>query len=252
MQNELVSIITPSYNSSKYVKKTIESVLNQTYQNWEMIIVDDCSSDNSNEIINEYTKQDSRIKLINLSKNVGAAMAKNTGLHKAKGRFIAFIDSDDIWHEKKLETQINFMKINNYAISFTSYELINENSKIINKTIKAVNCLSMKDYVKNTAIGFSTSMIDKELIDFDFRFRNTRLAEDLSFWIDLLQKDFKAYGLNNILVQYRVHSKSLSANKLKSAKQILYSYLFIHNFGMLKSFYYFSFYTFNAIKKRFM
>lgn len=250
MKKNMVSIITPSYNSSRYIHETIDSVLNQTYHKWELIIIDDCSLDNSCEVIEEYCLLDNRIKLIKLKKNVGAAMARNVGLSESEGRYIAFIDSDDIWLADKLDIQINFMKTNDYGISFTSYELIDQDSKTLNKIVKVVNYLSMEDYVKNTIIGFSTSMIDRELIKDELKFFNFRIAEDLSFWINILGKGYKAYGLDNILVKYRIHSNSLSANKFKSAKQILFSYIYVHKFGYLKSFYYFSFYVLNAIKKR--
>lgn len=250
MNNNMVSIITPSYNSSKYIKETIESVLNQTYQEWEMIIVDDCSSDNSSELIEKYCLLDNRIRLIKLKQNVGAAMARNIGMDESKGRLIAFIDSDDIWHANKLETQINFMKTNDYAVSFTSYELIDQDSKVLNRLVRVVESLSMEDYIKNTIIGFSTSMIDRGLIKDELKFMNVRIAEDLSFWINILEKGYKAYGIDKVLAKYRVHSNSLSSNKFKSARQILYSYLFVHHFGYVKSFYYFLFYVFNAIKKR--
>ncbi|RYA23177.1 glycosyl transferase [Malaciobacter halophilus] len=250
MQSDLVSIITPSYKSAKFIAQTIESVLTQTYQNWEMIIVDDCSPDSSNEIIEKYIEKDSRIRLIKLDKNSGASGAKNVGLKNAKGRYISFIDSDDVWEPKKLEIQIKFMQDNNYEVSFTSYQLIDENSDKLNKTVQVVQKLTMEDYAKNTIIGFSTSMIDRKLIDFELKFRDIRIAEDLSFWIDILRNDKVAYGLDNVLVNYRVHSNSLSANKLKSARQILHSYLFIHRLGLFKSFYYFSFYIVNALKKR--
>lgn len=250
MTKSKISIITPAYNAEKTIVETIESVLSQTYQDWEMLVIDDVSKDNTTSIVEDYSTKDYRIKLIKLEKNGGAGVARNIGIKEAKGRYIAFLDSDDIWLPEKLEIQINFMNANGYGISFTAYELINEDSKTLNRLVRAVESLSMEDYIKNTIIGFSTSIIDRGLIKGELKFMNFRIAEDLSFWINILGKGYKAYGLDKVLVQYRVHSNSLSANKFKSAKQILYSYLFVHNFGYFKSFYYFSFYVFNAIKKR--
>ena len=135
--NNLVSIITPCYNSEKFISQTINSVLNQTYKNWEMIIVDDVSSDKSVAIISTFCKQDSRIKLYQLLDNSGAAIARNKAIDVAKGNFIAFLDSDDLWLPKKLELQLDFMIKYNYSLSYTSYEIINEEGSLTNKII---NC----------------------------------------------------------------------------------------------------------------
>ena len=125
----LVSIITPSYNSSKFIVECIESVLSQTYENWEMIIVDDCSKDNSKEIISELSTKDKRIKPIFLEKNVGAAEARNTAIRQSKGKYVAFLDSDDLWNPKKLEKQLSFMHENEIAFSYTTYQFISENGE---------------------------------------------------------------------------------------------------------------------------
>jgi len=246
----MVSIVTPSYNCSKYISQTIESVLNQSYKNWEMIIVDDCSTDNSIEIIERIIGDNSKIKLIKLGVNVGSAQARNAALKVANGRFIAFLDSDDIWYSDKLEKQVLFMLEKVAPISFTSYELIDENGVSKNHTIHSVEKLTQTDYLKNTIIGFSTSMIDTSIVGDSFRMRDIRLSEDASLWITLLDNGFIAYGFDTVLTKYRVHSKSISANKLKSAKQVWNLYFNLHRLGFLKSMYYFYFYVFNAIKKR--
>ena len=128
MDNELVSIITPSYNSSQFIKECVSSVLRQTYRNWELIIVDDCSRDNSRNIIRDLAKKDTRINTVFLQKNVGAAEARNIAIRKARGKYIAFLDSDDIWLENKLKKQIKFMRDAGIAFSFTSYNTINEHA----------------------------------------------------------------------------------------------------------------------------
>jgi teichuronic acid biosynthesis glycosyltransferase TuaG len=125
--NSLVSIITPSYNSSKFIKDCVNSVFSQTYKNWEMIIVDDCSEDNSKEIISELSTKDKRIKPIFLEKNVGAAEARNTAIRQSKGKYVAFLDSDDLWNPKKLEIQLSFMNKNEIVFSYTNYQLMSEN-----------------------------------------------------------------------------------------------------------------------------
>ena len=133
--NDLVSVIMPSYGSEKFISKSIDSVLLQTYDNWELIIIDDCSPDESNKIIKEYLSKDSRIKFVKLEKNSGAAVARNKGIEIAKGRFIAFLDSDDLWLPEKLEKQISFMKDNNLAFTYSSYMLVDETDKNIGEFI---------------------------------------------------------------------------------------------------------------------
>lgn len=127
----LVSIITPSYNSAKFIGKTIDSVISQTYKNWEMIIIDDCSTDSSAEFIKTYEEKDSRIKLVQLKENSGAAVARNIGIQLAQGRFIAFLDSDDSWLPEKLERQIDFMLFNDYSFTYTSYLKVDEGGKVL-------------------------------------------------------------------------------------------------------------------------
>ena len=128
--DDLVSIITPAYNAAEYIVETIESVLAQTYPKWEMLIVNDCSKDNTVEIVQSYAAKDNRIKLINLKQNSGAAVARNTAIQNAKGRYIAFLDSDDIWKKEKLQKQIEFMQQNGYAFTFTAYEHFRDTKKM--------------------------------------------------------------------------------------------------------------------------
>ena len=250
MNKSLVTIITPSYNCSKFISDTVNSVLSQSYSNWEMIIVDDCSTDNSVEIIERITGDNPKIKLIKLENNVGSAQSRNAALEVASGRFIAFLDSDDIWYTDKLEKQVEFMLKRKAPISFTSYELIDENGVSKNHIIHSVEKLTQIDYLKNTIIGFSTSMIDTQIVGNSFRMMNIRTRQDASLWITLLGKGFIAQGINEVLMKYRVHSQSISANKVKAAKQVWNLYFNLHGLGFLKSIYCFSFYVFNAVKKR--
>ena len=246
----LVSIITPSYNCSSFIIDTITSVLSQSYVDWEMIIVDDCSIDNSVEIIERFIGDNPKIRLIKLVNNVGSAQSRNAALEVANGRFIAFLDSDDIWYPDKLEKQVAFMLKRKVPISFTSYELIDENGVSKDHIIHSVDKLTQIDYLKNTIIGFSTSMIDIEMVGDNFRMRDIRTRQDASLWITLLGKGYIAKGIDEVLMKYRVHSQSISANKVKAAKQVWNLYFNLHRLGLLKSMYYFSFYVFNTIKKR--
>ena len=154
IQKDLVSIITPCYNSEKYITQAIESVINQKYQKWEMIIVDDCSSDNSVEIISQFIKKDTRIKIIELSSNKGAGYCRNYAISKAVGQYYAFLDSDDIWFKDKISKQINFMKKNNIAFCYSAYNFINDNGNLLNKTpFFSKDKVKYNDLLKTNHIG---------------------------------------------------------------------------------------------------
>lgn len=245
-----ISIITPSFNCSRYIRKTIESVVGQTEPDWEMIIIDDASTDNSIQVIKDAIKDEPRIKLIELSENLGTAQARNMGLEYSSGRYIAFLDSDDIWYKDKLQLQIKFMSLNSYPISFTSYRLIDEHGNDKNHCIHVVESLNKERYLKNTIIGLSTSIIDTKFVRNNFKFLDIRTRQDTSLWITLLGEGHLAYGLDIVLAQYRVHSKSISSNRIKAAKQVWNLYYNIHKLGFLSSIYYFTYYSLNAIKKR--
>lgn len=249
--NNLVSIITPLYNSEKFILSTINSVLQQTYSNWEMIIVDDFSTDKGVDLImSVIIASNSKIKLIKLNENLGVAQARNSALNVANGRFIAFLDSDDIWHPEKLDRQVSFMLKQNIPISFTSYRLIDENENYKNHIIHSIEEVDYTGYLKNTIIGFSTSMIDTKHTGNEFRFSNMRSREDTDLWIRLLKNGHTAHGISNALVDYRIHSSSITANKFHSAIQVWDLYFNKHALGLFKATYYFLFYIFNTIKKR--
>ncbi len=248
MDSNLVSIITPAYNCERYIADTIDSVLEQTYQNWEMIIVNDKSSDNTEDVIKEYVKNDRRIKLINLSENSGAAVARNVALENAKGRFIAFLDSDDRWNKHKLKKQLDFMINNNYGFTFTSYEYMKDESNAIEKIFKVPNKLNYNQALKNTVIGCLTVLIDKEIIG-DFRMPLIRRGQDNLTWLLLLKKGHIAYGLNESLAEYRRVKGSLSNNKLKALKRQWSNYRNVIKLPFFKCVYYYLFYVFNNIRK---
>ena len=166
---DLVSIVLPVYNCEKFLEETIKTIQSQTYTNWEALFVNDCSKDKSAEIIKEASTKDSRIKLINLKENSGAAIARNTGMEEAKGRYIAFLDSDDLWDNEKLEKQLKFIKEGNYAFTFTSYEFVTEDGTKTGKIVRVPNKINYKQALKNTTIFTSTVIFDaktlgKELI----------------------------------------------------------------------------------------
>ncbi|MDM5209490.1 glycosyltransferase family 2 protein [Cytobacillus kochii] len=245
---ELVSIITPAYNCEKYISEAIESVLAQSYSNWEILIVNDNSTDNTEIIVNEYSQKDSRIKVINLNENSGAAVARNTAIENARGRFIAFLDSDDRWKRDKLKQQIGFMIEKKYGFTFTEYEYIQDKNNSVEKTFKVPQSLNYSQALKNTVIGCLTVIIDKNIIG-DFRMPLVRRGQDNLTWLMLLKKGYIAYGLNENLAEYRRVAGSLSNNKIKALKRQWVNYRNEIKLPFIKCIYYYSFYVLNNIKK---
>jgi hypothetical protein len=233
---ELVSIITPLYNSEKLISETIESVLAQTYKNWEMIIVDDCSTDNGVNIVNKYQKNDDRIKLIKLSKNSGAAVARNTAIKNADGRYIAFLDSDDLWYPKKLEKQIEFMKQNNYFFTYTNYQKMSESGELINEIVKSPRKLVYKKALHTNYIGCLTAIYDKKKLGKVYM-PEIRKRQDYGLWLKIL-KQVDGYGLNKNLAYYRVRENSVSSNKLNLIKYNWQLYRDIEKLSIFRSSYY--------------
>ncbi|WP_192983077.1 glycosyltransferase family 2 protein [Marinilactibacillus psychrotolerans] len=249
MYSVKVSIITPVYNASDHIKETIQSVINQSFKNFEYILVDDCSSDNSASIIKEIAAKDERIKYVKLNENSGAAVARNKGLEEAKNRIIAFIDSDDKWYPEKLNYQLKFMIENEYGFTYTKFEIIDQNGKITKMASQLPFKLSYSDLLKNTAIACSTVMIDKQIIG-DFRMPLVRKGQDTATWLQILRKHPYAYLVDEVLNQYRTVPGSLSSNKLKALKRTWNTYRNIEKLPFYKAAYYFIFYILNAILRR--
>ena len=214
---DLVSIITPAYNCEATIRETIESVIAQTYTNWEMIIVNDCSRDHTVDIVNNYVKKDARIKLINLKNNSGSAVARNAALEIAKGKYVALLDSDDLWKTQKLEKQIMFMKNNNYAFSFTAYEVFRNSNDKERRVYEVPCCVKYEQYLSNTIIGCLTVVVDRAQIT-DFHMEKGYL-EDILTWMYYLRNGVIAYGLNENLASYRIVPGSKSSNKIANAKR---------------------------------
>jgi len=244
---DLVSIITPSYNSDKFISKTIESVINQTYDNWEMIIVDDCSPDNSNEIIEEYIKQDNRIKLIKLDKNSGPAVARNTAIKKAKGRYIAFLDADDLWLPDKLEKQLNFMNTNNLEFTYSAYKLIDENDNDLG-VFSPPALANYNSLLKTNFIGCLTAIYDTKKIG-KMYMPNILKRQDYGLWLKILKEIKTTKGIIEPLAMYRIRKNSVSSNKLKAAMYQWKIYRDVEDIGFFKSLYYFANYIYFGLKK---
>ncbi len=208
----LVSIVTPSYNTAQFIGETIRSVQAQTYSNWEMIIVDDCSTDDTDDVVREYLK-DNRIKYLKNPHNSGAAVSRNYALREAKGEWIAFLDSDDIWLPEKLEKQINFMKNNGYHFSCTARESIDENSKSLHKVTyspKHVGKVGMYLYCWPGCLG---TMYDADVVGL-IQIEDLKKNNDYAIWLKVIKKcDF--YGMNEILAKYRIRKNSISHDGLR-------------------------------------
>jgi len=212
----VTSIITPSHNSTQFISATIQSVLNQSTSDWELIIVDDCSSDNSVEVVQSFVERDSRIKLIQLSENSGAAVARNRAIEAAQGRYIAFLDSDDLWLPDKLETQIQFMEDNDVAFSYAAYEKINEQGKAVGK-VGVPERITYNDLLKVCSIGCLTAVYDTQKLG-KIYMPLIRKRQDLGLWLRILKQIPYAYGVQEVLGQYQLRSDSISANKLSAAQ----------------------------------
>lgn len=232
----LVSIIMPNYNSEKYIEATIKSVLAQTYQNWELLFVDDCSSDTSLELARTF--QDERIRVFLMKENGGAALARNRAIEEAKGRWIAFLDSDDLWAPQKLETQITYMQNNGISFSYTDYEVIDENNTIISTFKPRIDVCKYKDILKHNHIGCLTVIYDSEKLGKVFMPTNAIKREDMACWLSVLKKGEVAHCLHECLAQYKVHSDSISSNKLKMMKHQWQVYRKVEKLSLVRSFYY--------------
>ena len=237
MNENLVSIITPSYNSEKFIGNAIESVISQIYKNWEMIITDDCSTDNTVDVIEKYCRKDNRVKLIRLENNRGPAIARNRSIEAAKGRYIAFLDADDQWSLEKLEKQIQFMQSNHIEFSYANYNTMDENGNKLKKIIIAPEKLNYRQLLKANKIGCLTVVYDTQRIGKVYM-PLIRKRQDYGLWLNILQKVEYAYNVNEVLGTYRLLTNSLSSNKVDLLK---YNYALFRNhenLTILESLYY--------------
>lgn len=223
----LVSIITPTYNSEKYIAQTIQSVLSQTCADWEMIIVDDCSSDKTESIILEFEAEDDRIKFYKLQKNAGAGVARNQAITMASGRYIAFLDSDDLWKPEKLQKQIDFLNTNNLPFTFSFYECIDDDGKPLNKTVEAPRKLRYWQLFFCNFVGNLTGIYDTKFFG-KIPISSLRKRQDWMVWLTILKKIKIAQPIPESLAFYRIRQDSISSSKVK---------LLQHNFNVYRIFY---------------
>lgn len=240
-----VSIITPVYNCAKFITKTIESVLIQTRDKWELILIDDCSTDESINIISGFAQQDERIKIIQLKENSGAAVARNTAIEAASGRYIAFLDSDDRWLPHKLETQISFMQDRDVAFSYTAYEKMNERGETVG-TVGVPDKVSYTDLLKVCSIGCLTAMYDTKKLG-KIYMPMIRKRQDLGLWLRILKEIPYAYGIQQVLGQYQLRTDSISSNKRSAAQYTWRLYREVEKLNLLAAGYYFSHYAVNGV-----
>lgn len=234
MIDGMVSVIMPTYNCGKFIAETLDSIRAQTYENWEIVIVDDCSNDDTKEIVERYIAEDKRIRYYCLEENSGAAIARTKSMELAEGEYIAFCDSDDLWMPEKLEKQLKFMKEKGCAFSCTAYEQIDEEGQPLNRVIKSIektdyNRLLLDCPVGNSSVMYSVKKMGK------FEVPNIRKRNDDALWLQMLKKEKYIWGMPEVLMQYRIRSNSISSNKLKVVKYHWILYREIEHLSVFRS-----------------
>lgn len=245
-----VSIITPAYNAMPYLKYTVESVLQQTYPHWELLIIDDGSSDDTFACAEAFAAADSRIHAIKNEKNMGVAATRNRGIELAEGAYIAFLDSDDMWREDKLMRQLTLLQNAKADIAYSAYSFIDANNTPLGKPYLVPNTTDFKKMLLENVIGLSTSMVKSDLLK-QHRFDSSFYHEDYVLWMELLRDTAKAVGDTDCLVQYRVMAGTRSANKINAAKHRWLVYRDALGLSVWKSAFAFCGYALAGVKKRF-
>ncbi|ADL35307.1 glycosyl transferase GT2 family [Butyrivibrio proteoclasticus B316] len=236
----MVSIIVPVYNAVKYIETTIDMVSRQTYKDWELILIDDASTDGSADLIEKIVaSQGKRVRLIRKSVNEGAAAARNTGIDASAGRYIAFLDADDVWMPDKLQKQIAFMEKTGAAFSFHSYEFGDDKANPTGKIVRAPKTLSFRQALSRTVIFTTTVMFDTEKIDMEIIHMPQVPSEDTATWWRILKSGYVAYGLDENLAIYRRPARSLSSNKFIAIQRIWFLYRNIADLSIIQSVFYF-------------
>ncbi|WP_105198514.1 glycosyltransferase family 2 protein [Escherichia albertii] len=249
-----VSIITPTYNSERFIKDTYDSLRKQTYSNWEWLVTDDCSTDSTLSILEEISAKDSRVKISCLKHNSGAAVSRNNSLSISSGDFIAFLDSDDLWEPSKLEKQLIFMQSQeNIDFSFTSYQIIDECGTFLGKIVDNTHdeqSFSYEDMLKKKAtLGCSTVLLRAATFN-NIKMPNLRTGQDYALWLSLLRTGHKAYLLKIPLSKYRICANSISRNKFKKSFRQWQIYRKIENINFIDSLVLFLFYAWRAVFRK--
>ncbi len=243
-----VSIIMPAYNSELYIEPAIHSVIEQTYRNWELLVIDDGSTDSTCSIVQRLAANDDRIKFIKNSSNMGVAKTRNRGLDLCSGDYVAFLDSDDIWYPNKLSLQIQKMKAKDADLAYSSYAIVDSQGNPSKNAYIVPENITFDDLLKENVIGCSTVIISRNLAK-KYRFAIDFYHEDYCLWLDILHDGYKAVGCSDVLVKWRLIANSRSFNKRKSAMNRWRIYRRHLHFSFLKSIKLFFSYMFSGIKK---
>lgn len=247
-KSPLVSVVMPSYNAEKFIVEAITSVINQTYSHWELIVVDDCSTDGTQEIVKSYIEKDSRIRLIAKKKNSGVANTRNIGINEAKGQFIALLDSDDVWEKKKLEKQIQLQQKTKAEIIYCSYDFIDEHGCSTLRPFVVPGETTYEQMLVSSVISSSTAFIESKILK-EHLFKSEYYHEDYVLWMELLEIPVKAVGNIEVLAHYRQVSGSRASDKKNAAKQRWIIYRKVLRLGRMKSFKVFAQYAFHGFIK---
>lgn len=249
MQEKLVSIVIPVYNAEKFIKETVSCVVNQTYTEWELLLVNDGSTDGSGKVIDKLAESDSRIRAFYIEGG-GAAKARNVGTENANGRYLAFLDADDLWEKDKLEKELDFLKKKDAAFVFTGYEFADEFGKGSGKIVRVPENITYHQALKNTTIFTSTVMFDMAKTGREILYMPQIKSEDTALWWKIIRNGYKTNGLNENLVKYRRSGKTLSSNKIEAIRRIWNLYRKAEGLSVIKSIYYFVFWAWNAVARR--
>lgn len=247
LQNPLISIIMPAYNAEKTISQAITSVIKQSYSDWELIVVNDCSTDRTDEIIQSFASADTRIHLLENINNQGASLTRHKGVVASRGDWIAFLDSDDAWREDKLEKQIALQKKTKASLLFTGSAFMDNDGNPIDYYLKAPERLTYHDLLKQNLLSNSSSMVKAELCK-KYESIGDQMHEDYATWLKIMKTGIDAYGVDEPLLIYRLSSGSKSSNKIKAAKMNWNTYRYV-GISFIKSIYYMGCYTINGLKK---
>lgn len=252
MTCELVSVVMPAYNSAKYIRESVDSVLRQEYRNLELVIADDASNDDTLALVQEMARNDVRITVLPSESNQGAGATRNRAIQATRGRYLAFLDADDVWAPNKLQRQISFMQENTYAFTFTSYRMCTEWGAET-ETVVDVRCPDEVGYhdmlAKRATIGCSTVVLDREMVG-PVEMPLVRSGQDYALWLQLLKRGLRAHRFPEILTSYRVVPGSVSRNKIKKARRQWQIYREIENLPFAPSVWYFMNYAYRAVFRR--
>lgn len=247
MKEASISIVTPAYNAERFIAETIKSVQAQTCRDWEMLVADDCSEDRTRDVVRELAAEDERVKLITLERNSGPAMARQAAVNVARGRFVAFLDSDDLWLQEKLERQLDFMQSLGAALSFTAFRRMSADGSRLGRLMHVPPHLTYHQLLGNTAIATSTAMIDRGRTG-PFRMVKT-YYDDFALWLEITRRGFAAFGLDEDLMRYRVLGGSVSRNKGRSALMVWRTYREVERLDLARASWSFACYAVNAMRK---